>query len=413
MDSSPLEQEVNVVNTFLQVTEVSKAKAYRRSQTAPVRDVLEVPQDVDEDDEDEDEEEESTAGVTEKTEKEVIEEVPTEVPTKPAVKKVLRALPTLNRIETPEPWDLAALAESLKEEEEDEETAQAEVPVVVPSLAKVIAKPGFIHSATPDMWEWEALVRQDAPPTAVAPMASAAPPVTVAPPVVTPAPASSPMPATAQVFQAQQPMVSLLPVPVTFAVPSSPPMTPPLSPSNGFVGLLGSLSPTASPIGSPKDSPTFSTMKPGTLETSTVGSKEVVKWCVDGSRFDSHQERILSPEFQIHFPGQSEAFSFRMVILATQTGGKHGAGFRKAKGRGSIEFKCQSTVPANVASVTFRTSMGVMGHHGHQVAAKPIWHNFVDKTCCPLRNGEEIDWDFKQSVAGKGCEISVEVDFQK
>ena len=25
------------------------------------------------------------------------------------------------------------------------------------------------------------------------------------------------------------------------------------------------------------------------------------------------------------------------VILATQTGGKHGAGFRKAKGKGSLE----------------------------------------------------------------------------
>ena len=34
---------------------------------------------------------------------------------------------------------------------------------------------------------------------------------------------------------------------------SSPPMTPPLSPSSGFVGLLGSVSPTASPIGSPKE----------------------------------------------------------------------------------------------------------------------------------------------------------------
>lgn len=408
MDSSPLEQEVNVVNTFLQVSEVSKAKAYRRSQTAPVRDVLDVPQDKYEDGE-EDGEEESPAGATEKTEKEVIEEVPKEGPN-PTVKKVLRALPTLSRIETPEPWDLAALAESLKEEEEDE-AAQAEVPVV-PSLAKVMAKPGLIHSATPDMWEWEALASQSLP--QVAPVAPVAP-VTVAPPVVTPAPASAgTTPATGQVFQAQQPMVSLLPVPVTFAVPSSPPMTPPLSPSGGFVGLLGSVSPTAaSPIGSPKESLSFSTMKPGTLETSTVGSKEVVKWCVDGSRFDSHQERILSPEFQIHFPGQSEAFSFRMVILATQTGGKHGAGFRKAKGRGSIEFKCQSTVPANVASVTFRISMGVMGHYGHQVAAKPIWHNFVDKTCCPLRNGEEIDWDFKQSVTGKGCEISVEVDFQK
>lgn len=395
-----MEQEVNVVNTFLQVSERNPKSKLRRSQTAPVtaEDALD------------DEATQGAADAAEKTEK-VIEEFPSSNEEKKTVKKLLRTLPTLNRIATPEPWDLAALAESLEEDEAEDGEA-------VPQLPKVVGKPQMIHSATPDLWEWEAMVHQmPAPAVIVPPMP--APPTVAAPPTVTAPVQQAPVQQAPQaaapsgVFQAQPPMVSLLTVPVTLAVPSSPPFTPPMSPSNSFPRLLGSVSPTSPGNGSPKvDSPTsFSTLRPGTLETSTVGSKEVVRWSVDGARFDSHQERILSPEFSLQFPGQPEPFSFRMVILATQTGGKHGAGFRKAKGRGSLELKCQSTVPSNVPNVAFSMSMGLPGHHGYQVASKTIWHNFVDKTCCPLRNGEELDWDFKQSVAGKGCEITVEVNF--
>lgn len=403
MDTLPtlMEHEVNVVNTFLQVSEVPQGKKkLQRAQTAPVG-----REDLEELEAEEEEEDVSGEEEPEKAEK-VIEDT---APEEKTVKKLLRTLPTLNRIETPEPWDLAALAEGLEAEEAEEKAAvaaaaQAAAPAAeapaAPSRAALGAsgRPKLLHAATPDLWEWQEMVRQESPPVA---------PVVVQPSISPP----SPTLAAAQAFQApaqpQAPaMVSLLTVPVALAVPGSPPFTPPLSPSNSYPRLLGSVSPTQSP----KESSKSTSMRPGALETHQMGAnKELVRWCVDGTRFESHQERILSPEFQLHFPGQAEPFSFRLVILATQTGGKHGAGFRKAKGRGSIELKCQSTVPANVANAVFSISMG----HGigRQTNPTPIVHNFVDKTCCPLRNGEEADWDFKQSVDGKGCEISVEVNF--
>eukprot|EP00913_Durusdinium_trenchii_P014672 g13765.t1 len=410
--------ELNVVNTFLQVSEVPQGKKkLQRAQTAPVG-----REDLEELEAEEEEEDVSGEEEPEKAEK-VIEDT---APEEKTVKKLLRTLPTLNRIETPEPWDLAALAEGLEAEEAEESLGEE-------------CRDLFVV-------EWQEMVRQESPPVA---------PVVVQPSISPP----SPTLAAAQAFQApaqpQAPaMVSLLTVPVALAVPGSPPFTPPLSPSNSYPRLLGSVSPTQSPkemrANVATESSKSTSMRPGALETHQMGAnkdastvpnaanasavpnpskplprrpQELVRWCVDGTRFESHQERILSPEFQLHFPGQAEPFSFRLVILATQTGGKHGAGFRKAKGRGSIdarqgvrdmlmedqELKCQSTVPANVANAVFSISMG----HGigRQTNPTPIVHNFVDKTCCPLRNGEEADWDFKQSVDGKGCEISVEVNF--
>ena len=153
-------------------------------------------------------------------------------------------------------------------------------------------------------------------------------------------------------------------------------------------------------------------MRPGTLEATQLDeNRQLVKWYVDAAKFESNSERLLSPEFQLHFPGQAEPSTFRMVILARQTGGKHGAGFKKAKGWGSIELKCSSAVPSGVGSIAACVTVGEGARK--QLSAQPIEHNFGDKTCCQLRNGEEADWDFRQSISrdAKNCEISVEIHF--
>ncbi|CAE7549395.1 unnamed protein product [Symbiodinium natans] len=227
--------------------------------------------------------------------------------------------------------------------------------------------------------------------------------------------AAAPVPAPSAYVPAQPclaqaaPMVSLLTVPVTLAMPVASP-APAVQPGCEYPRLLGSVSPASQ--GSPKPtSPSASPrVRPGTLEATQLDeNRELVKWYVDAAKFESNSERLLSPEFQLHFPGQAEPFTFRMVILATQTGGKHGAGFKKAKGRGVIELKCSSAVPSGVDPVTALVTIGEGARK--QICAKPIEHNFGEKTCCQLRNGEEADWDFRQSISrdSKSCEISVEI----
>ena len=173
--------------------------------------------------------------------------------------------------------------------------------------------------------------------------------------------------------------------------------------------LLATLAPTPAQCdckGSPNPTSTTeksSSIEPGNLETMQLSEDRVlVRWCVDAAKFGSNCARLLSPDFHLHFPGQPEPLAFRMLV-----GGKN-AGFKKARARCSIELKCSSQVPAGAGSVTARVSIGEGARK--QIGAKPIEHNFGDKTCCQLRNGEDVNWDFKRSIGdAKGCEIAVEI----
>ena len=173
--------------------------------------------------------------------------------------------------------------------------------------------------------------------------------------------------------------------------------------------LLATLAPTPAQCdckGSPNPTSTTeksSSIEPGNLETMQLSEDRVlVRWCVDAAKFGSNCARLLSPDFHLHFPGQPEPLAFRMLV-----GGKN-AGFKKARARCSIELKCSSQVPAGAGSVTAWVSIGEGARK--QIGAKPIEHNFGDKTCCQLRNGEDVNWDFKRSIGdAKGCEIAVEI----
>ena len=153
------------------------------------------------------------------------------------------------------------------------------------------------------------------------------------------------------------------------------------------------------PPNSPRD---LAPLEANKLECRDVAGKELVRWRVDGNRLESHTERLLSPEFQLRL-GQ-ELLSFRIVALAKQTGGKNGAGFRKAKGQGTLELKCLSPVPPHAPDLIVRTTIG-------KHTAPSIRHSFVEKTCCPLRNGKQTEWDFKPHGDYMGCEVTLEVDF--
>ncbi|CAE7516802.1 unnamed protein product [Symbiodinium pilosum] len=401
-----MEHDVTVVNTFLQVSDRPRPRGQRlqRAQTAPVaapdeEDQLETEEPQAE--EGEEDHFEAARDIPEpRVEKEVTEDTEESSEVKPVKMnaKKLQSLRTLNRFETPDPWDLEALCKSLDESPEEP---------ALPAKSASSSKPRLLHSATPDQWEWDAMVQAEKMTSQIQqPQPGPAhPPPAMAQPSQAQAFNHPPQPCVAQAA----PVVSLLTVPVTLAMPVASPAQV-VQAGCEYPRLLGSMSPASQ--GSPKPtSPSQSPrVRPGTLETTHLDqNRELVKWNVDGAKFDSNSERLLSPEFQLRFPGHSEPFTFRMVINATETGGKHGAGFKKAKGRGSIQLKCSSAVPSDVDSVTALVSIGEGTRK--QIGLKPIEHNFGDKTCCQLRNGDEADWDFKQSVSrdAKSCEISVEI----
>jgi len=386
------------VNTFLQVSESRSRPCFQRSQTAPV-----TGEGLKADDEQEAGQDGDADTVSEGSRKEVIEES-----SEATNMKTLQAMRTLNnRFETPDPWTMEVLCKSL--EELGEELGETPDLPNLPDLPARATKPRLIHSATPDRWEWEAMAMEEKMNESRSQPAPA-----FVQPSVQPVPNVQPVQRPQLCIPQAQPTVGLLAVPVAVALPQvgTPPRgsVAPASQGTDYPRLLGSISPASQ--GSPKPtSPSLSPRtRPGSLETISLDEdRELVKWYVDGAKFDSNSERLLSPEFQLRFPGHSEPFNFRMVVLATQTGGKHGAGFKKAKGRGGLELKCLSTLPAGIDSVTCLVSIGEGIRK--QSAPKPIDHNFGDKTCCQLKNGDEMDWDFKQSLCrdSKSCEISVEI----
>ena len=158
--------------------------------------------------------------------------------------------------------------------------------------------------------------------------------------------------------------------------------------------------------------------RPGALDQTSMASGSLrIRWCVDGQKLDSHAEKLISPEFRLgaNFGGgekdgeNGESQPFRIMLLATQTGGKHGAGFKKAKGRGNIEIKCLGSYEGPSISLLVTVGSGSR----KQKARELVKHNFGEKSCCPLAKGgrDPFVWDLKAALSKetKCVEVCIEV----
>jgi len=66
-----------------------------------------------------------------------------------------------------------------------------------------------------------------------------------------------------------------------------------------------------------------------------------IRWLVDARRLSGHDTTLVSPAFSMDLPGCGQQ-DFKLVVhSAYGHGGKGGAGFRNAKGRGRMELKCE------------------------------------------------------------------------
>ena len=148
-------------------------------------------------------------------------------------------------------------------------------------------------------------------------------------------------------------------------------------------------------------------LRPGTLECNPAErGGQRIRWCVDGHKLESHAEKLISPEFELKVGQESQPF--RLMVLATETGGRHGAGFKKAKGRCMLEMKCLGSLEGAPA-----TSMLVTAGTGSrkQKSREVVKHSFADKNCCILPKGPDPVWDLKASLCKetKSIDICVEV----
>lgn len=148
-------------------------------------------------------------------------------------------------------------------------------------------------------------------------------------------------------------------------------------------------------------------LAPGAVEcTASANGGQRIRWCVDGHKLESHAEKLISPEFELKVGRETQPF--RLMVLATETGGRHGSGFKKAKGRCFLEMKCLGSLEgALITSMLVTAGTGSRKQKGREV----VKHSFAEKNCCSLPKGQDPVWDLKASLCKetKSIDICVEV----
>jgi len=201
------------------------------------------------------------------------------------------------------------------------------------------------------------------------------------------------------------PAVPAVPVPMTWPLPSQP--LPFLQPPCFHDDTSNNSCPSTSPR-TPVTSSTSGASGPlsGPLQVTGASGKEVVRWTVDARKLESQDKQILSPQFDLNSK-EGTITPFRLMILAKETRGKGCRGFLKAKGRGRLFMKCESSSVSEMAPVAFRVTVGP----GTAAEKSKVLeaHQFADHSCCPFQEGKE-DWDLLPTAdMSKHFEIMVEI----
>lgn len=137
--------------------------------------------------------------------------------------------------------------------------------------------------------------------------------------------------------------------------------------------------------------------QPQTLDRhfSIASGNHRIHWTVDGRKLRGNDKQAVSPPFELPF-GSYPSVTFKMMIYPKAVNeGKGGASFKKAKGRGYIQLKCEAELNEAIANVAFRISIG--SGDQRQPPRGPVYHNFSMSAVCGLPKDND-EWDFHQVV---------------
>lgn len=183
-------------------------------------------------------------------------------------------------------------------------------------------------------------------------------------------------------------------------------MSAPLLPPPPMMAAPNLIEPSApaAPLTAPSEALEDSNLRPSHAEMRERGMLccmpsadgcSFVHWALDARKLESQDKQVVSPAFKLDLPGQGLQ-PFKMVLYPKVVNdGKHGAGFRKAKGKGRVVLKCEALLPADCADITLRISVG--RDDKLQPPRGPAKHNFYEQSCQGLPKEKET-WDLTSSV---------------
>lgn len=124
-----------------------------------------------------------------------------------------------------------------------------------------------------------------------------------------------------------------------------------------------------------------------------AGGEQLVVWTAHSKFLTTRDKSAVSPEFILDIPGVG-ARPFRIVLYPAASGAGKGAGsFKKAKGKGRIELKCEAQLPHAASTLWFGLGRGEL----QQAPRGPVVHDFGDRNTCGLPSAVEV-WDFGVAV---------------
>jgi hypothetical protein len=203
------------------------------------------------------------------------------------------------------------------------------------------------------------------------------------------------------------PMVPMQPMPMQQiqAMPMQPmPMQPMPMPGgmidmSGMHASMGNHMNGLSAAGSvPQPNERASLPRASALErTFSVGSMcHRIRWGVPASKLKGTDKQHVSPVFEIDLPDNSKA-NFKLLMYPKKVSdGKGGASFKKAKGQGYVQLKCETDL-LHVRDATLKWRMAV----GTTIPwFGPVVNNFKEHTTCKLLTNaaDEYIWNFNDAV---------------
>lgn len=84
-----------------------------------------------------------------------------------------------------------------------------------------------------------------------------------------------------------------------------------------------------------------------------------------------------------------------MIYPKAVSDSKGGASFKKSRGHGFVQLKCEAELAEAIANVRFRISIG--SGDKLQPPRGPVSHNFSSSAVCGLPKDQE-EWDFSSVV---------------
>merc|ERR1712176_1196587 len=136
---------------------------------------------------------------------------------------------------------------------------------------------------------------------------------------------------------------------------------------------------------------------PGLVKVGCPSGKTGVFWAIDERKLVSQDKQAVSPVFHIDLHGDESLQPFRLILHPTaRNDGRRGAGFKKSKGKGRIELKCEVPREAGSPDIVFRFAVG--RDEVRQPTRGVVAFNFAENGSCHGLPSGKNEWDFSKAI---------------